>query len=162
MLGRAVGWLDDLVRAKRSVRLPVVLSRAEVKAVLAQLIGTPWLIASLLYGSGLRLLECLRLRVKDVDFERNTILVRSGKGDRDRVTVLPALVKRPLQTHLGRVEALYHEELSDASFAVELPERWRASSRTLGVNGSGSGYFRPPGPIATRLARCVAIICTRR
>src|SRR3989449_8625974 len=94
VLRRDVGALDQLVRAKRPARLPAVLSRAEVKAVLGRLGGTPWPVASLLYGSGLRLLECLRLRVKDVDAGRNTILVRSGKGDRDRVTVFPVVVRR--------------------------------------------------------------------
>ena len=82
VLGRELGWFDDLVRAKRPVRVPVVLSRGEVAALLAQLRGTRWLMASLLYGSGLRLMECLRLRVKDVDFTYRQILVREGKGKR--------------------------------------------------------------------------------
>ena len=121
VLGRDVGELDQLVRAKRPARLPVVLSRAEVKAVLGRLGGTPWLVAWLLYGSGLRLLECLRLRVKDVDAGRNTILVRSGKGDRDRVTVFPVVVKRALDAHLKQVRRLWESDLTDPAFAVVLP-----------------------------------------
>ena len=122
VLGRDVGALDQLVRAKRPARLPVVLSRAEVKAVLGRLGGTPWLVASLLYGSGLRLLECLRLRVKDVDAGRNTILVRSGKGDRDRVTVFPVVVRRALEAHLKQVRRLWESDLADPGFAVVLPD----------------------------------------
>ena len=87
------GWLDDVVRAKRPQRLPVVLTRQEVERLLAALDGVAWIMAMLLYGSGLRLMECLRLRVKDIDFTRNEILVREGKGDKDRVTMLAAAVK---------------------------------------------------------------------
>jgi integron integrase len=92
-----------------------------VTALLRRLSGPPWLVASLLYGSGLRLLECLRLRVKDVDVGRNTILVRSGKGDRDRVTVLPAVVKRALEAHLKQVRRVWEADLADPGYAVVLP-----------------------------------------
>ena len=91
VLGKELEWLNDLNRVKRPARLPVVLTRREVETVLAQLEGTKWLLASLLYGSGLRLMECLRLRVKDVDFEYRQILVRDGKGGKDRATMLPRL-----------------------------------------------------------------------
>jgi site-specific recombinase XerD len=84
-------WLNNITRAKTPQRLPVVLTSSEVKRVLDQLEGARWLMASLLYGAGLRLLECLRLRVKDVDFERREILVREAKGFKDRVTMLPSL-----------------------------------------------------------------------
>jgi site-specific recombinase XerD len=84
-----VPWLDDLVRAKRSSHVPVVMSRHEVQAVLSEMRGVPQLMGVLLYGAGLRLLECARLRIKDVDFDRCQLLVRAGKGDRDRVTILP-------------------------------------------------------------------------
>ena len=100
VLGRDLPWLDELVRAKRPARLPVVLARDEVRAVLSHMEGVPRLMATLLYGSGLRLLECCRLRVKDVDFNRNQTLVRSGKGDRDRATMLPAAVRVDLAAHL--------------------------------------------------------------
>jgi len=95
--------MDEIVRAKRPQRLPVVLTRDEVRAVLRRLEGTPRLMAFLLYGAGLKLLECCRLRVQDVDFGTNRIVVRSGKGDKDRVTMLPAVVKPHLARHLERV-----------------------------------------------------------
>lgn len=116
-----VGWLDDIVRAKRPQRLPVVLTRAEVEALLAHLHGIPALMATLLYGSGLRLMECHRLRVKDVDFDRREITVREGKGDKDRVTMLPARVAEGLQAHL-KIVADRHARDLDAGFgAVMLP-----------------------------------------
>jgi len=96
-------WLDGVVRAKRPKRVPVVLTENELRALLAQLEGTRWLVASLLYSSGMRLLEGLRLRVKDVDFERREITVRDGKGARDRATMLPARLVEPLVSHLARV-----------------------------------------------------------
>lgn len=97
VLGRPVESLGDVVRAKRPERLPVVLTREEVRAVLARLDGSPRLVATLLYGTGMRLMECLRLRVKDVDFGLNQILVRDGKGMKDRLTMLPAALRQPLQ-----------------------------------------------------------------
>src|SRR3989475_13183945 len=104
-------WLDNVVRAKRSERLPVVLTREEVRAVIGELQGVPRLMATLLYGAGLRLLECARLRVKDVDFGRSQITVRGGKGDRDRLTVLPATAQAPLARHLLRVRHLHEADL---------------------------------------------------
>jgi len=103
VLGCDPGWLDGIVRAKRAERLPVVLTRQEVQALLAALDGISWIMAMLLYGAGLRLMECLRLRVKDIEFSRNEIVVREGKGNKDRVTMLPGAVKEPLQAHLGQV-----------------------------------------------------------
>jgi len=88
---------DKIVWAKKPKKLPVVFSKAEVKSVLEQLSGTYWIMANLLYGSGLRLIECLRLRVKDIDFNKDQITVRAGKGDRDRVTMLPEIVEQPLR-----------------------------------------------------------------
>lgn len=93
-------WLEGVIRAKRSQWLPVVLTRKEVASVLAQLDGTLWLVSSLLYGSGMRLMEVLRLRVKDVEFSRLEILIRDGKGQKDRVTMLPSKLVAPLQLHL--------------------------------------------------------------
>jgi site-specific recombinase XerD len=103
VLGHEVPWLDDLVYAKRPRRLPVVLTRDEVRALLGHLQGVPRLMALLLYGAGLRVLECARLRVKDIDFSQNQIVVRAGKGDRDRVTMLAATVKADLARHLDSV-----------------------------------------------------------
>lgn len=97
VLQQDIGWIEDVVRAKKPKKLPVVLTRDEVKAVFQHLSGPTWLMASLLYGAGLRLLECLRLRVKDVDFASRHITVRNGKGGHDRVTMLPDSVQEPLQ-----------------------------------------------------------------
>jgi site-specific recombinase XerD len=94
-------WLENVTRARRSKRLPVVLTVAEVRSVLAQLDGAAWLFANLLYGSGLRLMEALRLRVKDVVIERGELIVRDAKGGKDRVTVLPTSIVDPLRAHLG-------------------------------------------------------------
>src|SRR5262245_11029639 len=102
VLAQALPWLNELDRVKRPVRLPVVLSEAEVRALLAQLDGTKWLMASLLYGAGLRLTECLTLRVKDIDFSYRQIFVREGKGGKDRVTMLPEAVVHQLHIHLGK------------------------------------------------------------
>jgi len=107
---RELEGLDAIVRAKRPDRLPVVLTREEVAALLSRLRGTPWLMASLLYGCGLRLLECCRLRVKDLDFEMGEITVRDGKGAKDRVTILPARLKEPLRRHLRQVRRLFVED----------------------------------------------------
>jgi integrase len=103
VLGVELPWLDDIVRAKRPVRLPVVLTREEVRAVIDSLSGPPRLMACLLYGAGLRVLECCRLRVQDVDFGANQIVVRGGKGDKDRTTMLPAVVKPDLVRRLAAV-----------------------------------------------------------
>jgi integron integrase len=114
-------WLDNVERARAPKRLPVVLTRDEVHAVLSRLSGTHWLIASLLYGAGLRIMEALRLRVKDVDFARKEILVRDGKGFKDRVTMLPAALAAPLAAHLERVKALHEQDLAAGRGAVYLP-----------------------------------------
>jgi integron integrase len=115
-------WLDGIVRARRPHRLPVVLSRDEVHALLSNLHGVPWIMAALLYGAGLRLLECCRLRVKDVDLSRREILVRDGKGHKDRPTVLPARVRAPLAAHLQRVSVLHARDLTQEAGCVELPD----------------------------------------
>jgi len=122
VLERDPGWLDDVVRAKRPQRLPVVLTRPEVEALLARLDGVSWIMAMLLYGSGLRLMECLKLRVKDIDFTRNEILVREGKGNKDRVTMLPAGVKNSLAAHLGGVRRLHERDLAAGLGRVRLPD----------------------------------------
>jgi integron integrase len=121
VLGQEVPWLDGLVHAKRPRRLPVVLTRDEVRALLGHLQGVPRLMALLLYGAGLRVPECARLRVKDIDFARNQIIVRAGKGDRDRVTILPAAVKADLARHLERVKRQFEQDLRRGAGWVELP-----------------------------------------
>lgn len=120
VLGRDLDWLDDVVRAKRPERLPVVLSRAEVGALLSVMHGTRRLQAVLLYGAGLRLLDCLRLRVKDLDFDRNEIVVRDGKGQKDRVTVFPKAACGPLRTHLAEVRTLHLQDLAEGFGRVML------------------------------------------
>jgi integron integrase len=112
---------EEIVWAKKPKKLPVVFSQAEVKAVLGQLSGTYWIMGNLLYGSGLRLIECLRLRVKDIDFERNQVIVRSGKGERDRVTMLPEVVKQPLSHHLVQVKGSHEKDLENGFGPVYLP-----------------------------------------
>ena len=113
--------LEDIERAKRPRRLPTVFSRDEVHAILNRLTGMPHLMTSLLYGAGLRLLECVRLRVKDVDFSYHQITVRDGKGAQDRVTMLPRAVVEPLQRHLARVKLLHDEDLLEGYGEVYLP-----------------------------------------
>ena len=114
-------WLDNVTRASRTKSLPVVLSRAEVRALLAQLQGTPWLLGNLLYGSGLRLMEGLRLRVKDLQLERGELIVREAKGGKDRVTMLPATLEGPLRAHLGRLRDWYDVERRQQRPGVSLP-----------------------------------------
>jgi integron integrase len=114
-------WLENVERAKRPQRLPVVLTREETTNVLAHLKEQHWLMASLLYGSGLRLRECLRLRVKDIDFNYQQIIVREGKGDKDRHTVLPTTLIEPLQRQLQRVKAIHVLDLRAGFGRVHLP-----------------------------------------
>ena len=114
-------WLARVEPAKAPKRLPVVLTRDEVQAVLDRLEGANWLIGTLLYGSGLRIMECLRLRVKDVDFARGEILVRDGKGAKDRVTMLPARLAGALRLHLARVRALWQQDRAAGVGSVYLP-----------------------------------------
>lgn len=121
VLGAALPWLDNVEQAKKPKRLPVVLTPDEARSLLAQLSGVHWLAAVLLYGSGLRLMEALRLRVQDVDFRRREILVREGKGFKDRVTMLPELGAKPLQLHLQAVKALHEKDLAEGFGEVYLP-----------------------------------------
>jgi integron integrase len=114
-------WLENVTRAHRPRRLPVVLSPSEVRSVLAQLDGTPWLVASFLYGSGLRLLEALRLRIKDLLVERCEVVVRDAKGARDRVTVLPASLVTPLRAHIERLRFRFEQQRDAGEPGVSLP-----------------------------------------
>ncbi len=125
VMGQPLAWLDDVDRAKRPVRTPTVLTRAEVSSILDQLNGARWIMAGLLYGAGLRLRECLKLRVKDVDFGYGQIIVRDGKGAKDRVTMLPGAVIAPLQQHLVRARALHERDLAAGYGGVELPDALR-------------------------------------
>lgn len=122
VLETPIGYINGVVRAKRPKRLPVVLSRPEVKGILEFLEGTEWLMAMLLYGAGLRLMECLRLRVKDIDLVTNQIIVRGGKGDKDRVTMLPTAVQEPLRRHLAAVKTQYQRDVASGQGGVSLPD----------------------------------------
>ncbi len=122
VLGRELGELGDTLRAARGRRLPEVLSREEVKRLLAQIDGTPGLMVRLLYGSGLRLMECLRLRVKEVNFERNVLLVRSGKGDKDRMVMLAASLQPELSMHLERLRIRWEQDRAEELGGVWLPD----------------------------------------
>ena len=121
VLGYDLPWLGELVRAQRPVRLPVVLTEVEVRRLLASLEGAARLMVGLLYGAGLRQIECLSLRVKDIDFAYRHIVVRDGKGAKDRVTMLPENLVQPLQAHLGKVRALHRRDLAEGCGAVWLP-----------------------------------------
>ncbi|MEQ1575048.1 MAG: integron integrase [Vicinamibacterales bacterium] len=121
IIGERLPWLNDIVRAQRPVRLPVVLSREEVSLLLVRLSGPAWLMASLMYGAGLRLLECAELRVKDLNFDRGELTVRDGKGGKDRVTILPAALKQPLADHLRHVKAQHDTDLAVGRGSVALP-----------------------------------------
>lgn len=121
VLKQEIGWLEKVERAKKPVHLPVVLTRSEVKAIFQRLESKPRLMAGLLYGSGLRLMECVRLRVKDIDFGYAHIMVRDGKGGKDRVTMLPVNLARPLELHLNRVRAQHEEDVREGAGRVYLP-----------------------------------------
>ena len=122
VIGREVGELTDLIRARKPKRLPVVLTRDEVKAVLGELDGDKRLMASLMYGAGLRLMECLRLRVLDLELTRGEIVVRDGKGGKDRITMLPLSVKPSLDSQLAAARSVHQRDLADGWGRVALPD----------------------------------------
>jgi integron integrase len=121
ILKQDLEWIHNIQRAKTNFRIPIVFSREEVRNILKQLDGTIYIMASLLYGSGLRLMECLRLRIKDLDFHSKQIVVRDGKGARDRVTLLPESLIAPLKRHLERVKSLHDIDLNEGFGKVYLP-----------------------------------------
>jgi integrase len=118
---KEIGYVDGVVRAKRPNRLPVVLTRQEVRSTLDRLDGSYWIMAMLLYGAGLRLMECLRLKVKDIDINMSQIIGRAGKGNKDRHTVLPAAVKEPLVRHLDLMKRQHERDLDRGLGRVLLP-----------------------------------------
>ena len=121
VLGIDLPWMKDVTPAKRPQRLPVVMTRDEVRAVFAQLEGRNWLIASLLYGSGLRVIEAMRLRVQDIDFARHQLIIRQAKGAKDRMTILPEQLRDPLHQHLAKVRSIHEADLSEGYGRVYLP-----------------------------------------
>ena len=160
VLGAELTWLDQVASAKTTKRLPVVLTPSEVTSMLSRLDGSHALLARLLYGTGLRIMEGLRLRVKDVDFERGEILVRDGKGGKDRVTMLPASISRALQLHLGACGNNIGRIWLRGTGKSICRLRWIASIRTRVENGAGSTYSHRPG-YRSILARALlaAITC---
>ncbi len=138
VLGMDVPWMDGMVRAKPSVRVPTVLSVNEVHRLLATLDGVYALMARLIYGTGMRLMECVRLRVKDVDFERREIIVREGKGGKDRVTMLPLTLVVPLQEHLQKVHLLFEMDRKNDVPGVAMPD---ALSKKYPEAGKTWGWF---------------------
>lgn len=122
VIGREIGDLGEVIRARKPKRLPVVMTREEVKKVLANMTGDRWLMASLMYGAGLRLMECLRLRIQDIDFARNEIHVRDGKGSKDRITMLPESLKGALKKHMKKVGAIHKKDLEEGWGGVPLPD----------------------------------------
>ena len=150
VLHRKIGLIEGVVRAKRPSRLPVVLTKEEVGRLLARLEGAPWLMAMLLYGAGLRLMECCRLRVKDIDFSKNQIVVRAGKGNKDRYTMLPTAVKESLLRHFQTVKRQHEGDLKAGLGRVSLPNAWTESTRMPARSGAGSGCSRPPAITPTR------------
>jgi len=121
VLGKKIGLIDGVVRAKSPQRLPVVLTKEEVKKVIDHMNGLPRLMAFLLYGGGLRLMECCHLRVKDIDFSRNEIVVRAGKGDKDRHTMLPIAIKESLRRHIESNRGQHQEDIKKGLGRVALP-----------------------------------------
>jgi integron integrase len=161
VLEQELPWLDDIVRSKRSVRLPVVLTREEVRAVLRRMDGVTRLMAMLLYGAGLRLLERARLRIKDVDFARNHITVRAGKGDKDRVTMLPAALKDALSRHLEAVRRQHEADLQHGAGWVELPWALARKYPNAGREWPWQWVFPATGSTSTaRAASAAGIIST--
>jgi integron integrase len=157
VLGLPLEGLADRVRARRPQRLPVVLTREEVSRLLAGMEGTPRLMARLLYGAGLRLMELLRLRVQDVDFARNQITVRAGKGDKDRVTMLPESLKPELARHLERVRLLHEQDLAAGLGWVALPDglarKYPNAEREWAWQWCFPSAARAQDPVTRRLGR---------
>jgi len=141
VLRQELGWLDDVVRAKRPSRLPVVLTPGEVKAVLGKMEGTAHLVAAVLYGTGMRLGEALTLRAKDLDFERREVRIRAPKGGRDRVTVLPRGLLSDLRLHLDRVKAQFLQDVAAGAGWVELPKAFARKSPSAGRDWQWQSVF---------------------
>lgn len=132
VIGEEIGFVENIYRAKKPRRLPVVFSRQEIREIMRHLSGEKWLIANIIYGAGLRLMECLRLRVKDVDFSYNQITVRDGKGQQDRITTLPEYIKHPLIKHLEKVWRIHQKDLKEGYGSVYMPYALSRKYRNVG------------------------------
>ncbi len=148
-------WLDEVVTARTARRLPVVLTPSEVRALLHELNGSAGLVSSLLYGTGMRLLEGLRLRVKDVEFERRELIVREGKGGKDRVTVFPENLVLPLQAQLAHAKALHDADLRSGGGAVWLPDALAVKYPTAARSWGWQWVF--PSPVLSTDPRSGAV-----
>jgi integron integrase len=146
VLERDFGWLDNVVRAKKPKRLPVVYTPEEAMGIIELLVGIRWLMGMLLYGGGLRLMECLRLRVKDLDFDRLQIVVRDAKGEKDRVTLLPEAVVERLKQHLTQVQQAHERALSEGYAGVELPYALARKYPNLDKEWAWQYVFPAPRP----------------
>ncbi len=156
-------WIDNIVRARMPVHVPVVLSRSEVQRLLDEIHGEVHLVAQLLYGSGLRLMETLRLRVKDVDFEYSQIVVRNGKGSKDRVTILPDIVVPPLRTQLRAVKNAHEHALEVGFASVELPDALARKYPSAATDLGWQYVFPAARPSRDpRTGAVVDTICTKR
>jgi integron integrase len=145
VLGIELPWLANVPRAKRGHHMPTVLTRDEVARLFAQMSGIHALMARLQYGTGMRLMECLRLRIKDVDLERREILIREGKGAKDRVTMLPATLVDPLCAHLEVVRAIHEEDCRDGVPGVELPHAMERKNPSAGTSWPWQWLFPQRG-----------------
>jgi integron integrase len=148
VLNKEIGKLEELVWAKKSKRTPVVFAREEAKAVLDNLTDTNWIMAKLLYGAGLRLTECLQLRVKDIDFRYKQIVVRDAKGDKDRVTMLPEKTIEPLKKHLEKVKQQHEQDIKKGFGMVYLPDALERKYRNANKEWSWQ-YVFPATQIST-------------
>lgn len=141
VLGMDLPWMDDIVRAKRPVRVPTVLTRSEVAQLLSSMNGVHWLMASLLYGSGLRLVECLRLRIQDIDFEYLQLTVRGGKGNKDRHTILPSSLVSSIKQQMRFVRGVMERDLARGYNGVSLPDAIDRKYRSASISWSWQYLF---------------------
>jgi integron integrase len=157
VLNQELDWMEGIVRARRPVRIPEVMSPQQVKALLHALTGTHQLIARLLYGTGMRLMEAIRLRVRDINFDYRQITVRSGKGGKDRVTVLPDSLMNPLKIHLARVRTLHKADLAEGYGQVYLPHaldrKYKNADREWGWQYVFPSQKRSEDPLSNMIRR---------
>jgi len=156
VLRQDLGWVQLIVRAKKPKRLPVVMTRDEVKAVLNEMSGMTKLMAQMLYGSGLRLVECLELRVKDIEFGSDMVVVRGGKGEKDRVTLLPACLKEPLRRHLERVRALFEQDRKGVPVRAVVPSAVLRKYPNAGIEWGWQFVFPSAHTITDPETECLA------
>ena len=160
VLERKLPWMDRIVPARTPKKLPVILTCDEVARLLVQMKGTPQLMARVLYGTGIRLMACMRLRVKDIDFDRNEIVVRAGKGNKDRVTMLPVSLCLALHEQLQRVKALHAQDLASGFDTVELP---LSAARKFPAAGQEWGWqFVFPAAAIRTTVQCDAVTPMKR